>query len=235
MPAPRSVCWAMVASRSCAVSVSGFSAGRGSRRRRARGRGRPGRAAGAAGQSPSTSARSTMRVLALEMSRPGLDDRRADQHVELASPRSRRSPARAACSFICPCATATRASGTSSRSRARPSRSTRPGCARRRPGPRAAARGGSRRDLLLVVGPDVGQHRVPLLGRRGIVDISRMPVTAISRVRGIGVADIAARRRWCAALELLLVLDAEALLLVDDDQPEVLEPDLAAEAAGGCR
>ena len=27
MPAPSSVCWAMVASRSCAVSVSGFSAG----------------------------------------------------------------------------------------------------------------------------------------------------------------------------------------------------------------
>ena len=57
-----------------------------------------------------------------------------------------------------------------------------------------------------------------------IVDISRMPVIAISSVRGIGVADMlststAVRIR----LSCLLVLDAEPLLLVDDDQPEVLE------------
>ena len=60
-----------------------------------------------------------------------------------------------------------------------------------------------------------------------IVDISRMPVTAISSVRGIGVADIVSTST-CGAqrLQLLLVLDAEALLLVDDDQAEVLEPDV---------
>ena len=55
-----------------------------------------------------------------------------------------------------------------------------------------------------------------------------MPVTAISSVRGIGVADIASTSTLVAQLlELLLVLDAEALLLVDDDQAEVLEADLA--------
>ena len=75
--------------------------------------------------------------------------------------------------------------------RAPPGRSTRPGCGRRRPGPRAAARAGSRRPICFSsYGADEGQHRVPLLRRGGIVDISRMPVTAISSVRGIGVADI---------------------------------------------
>ena len=59
-----------------------------------------------------------------------------------------------------------------------------------------------------------------------------MPVTAISRVRGIGVADMASTSTAVRSrLELLLVLDAEALLLVDDDQAEVLERDLAREQA----
>ena len=43
-------------------------------------------------------------------------------------------------------------------------------------------------------------------------------------MRGIGVALIASTSTLVrSALEVLLVLDAEALLLVDDDQPEVLE------------
>ena len=51
-----------------------------------------------------------------------------------------------------------------------------------------------------------------------------MPVTAISRVRGIGVADIDRTSTSVrSGLEGLLVLDAEALLLVDDDQAQVLE------------
>ena len=53
-----------------------------------------------------------------------------------------------------------------------------------------------------------------------------MPVSDISSVRGIGVADIVSTSTAGAqALQVLLVLDAEALLLVDDDQAEVLEPD----------
>ena len=60
------------------------------------------------------------------------------------------------------------------------------------------------------------------------VDISRMPVTAISSVRGIGVALIAQHVHVGAqGLERLLVLDAEPLLLVDDHEPEVLEVHLA--------
>ena len=63
-----------------------------------------------------------------------------------------------------------------------------------------------------------------------IVDISRMPVIAISRVRGIGVADIdSTSTDGAQPLHLLLVLDAEALLLVDDDQAEVLDPDVGVE------
>ena len=56
------------------------------------------------------------------------------------------------------------------------------------------------------------------------VDISRMPVTAISSVRGIGRrthredVDVGLQ-----LLERVLVLDAEALLLVDDDEAEVFE------------
>ena len=57
-----------------------------------------------------------------------------------------------------------------------------------------------------------------------IVLISRMPVTAISKVRGIGVADIASTStRRTQPLELFLVLDAEALLLIDHDKAQVLE------------
>ena len=40
----------------------------------------------------------------------------------------------------------------------------------------------------LVVRTDVGEHRLPVLGRRVDVDMSRIPVSAISSVRGIGVA-----------------------------------------------
>ena len=64
-------------------------------------------------------------------------------------------------------------------------------------------------------------------GGVAIVLISRMPVIAISSVRGIG------RGRHGQhvdggpqPLQLLLVLDAEPLLLVDDHQAEVLELDL---------
>ena len=51
-----------------------------------------------------------------------------------------------------------------------------------------------------------------------------MPVSVISSVRGIGVAVSVSTSTLCAQLlDLLLVLHAEALLLVDDEQPEVLE------------
>ena len=59
-----------------------------------------------------------------------------------------------------------------------------------------------------------------------------MPVTAISSVRGIGVADIARMSTFVfELLERVLVLDPESLLLVDDDQPQILEPDAVAEQA----
>ena len=54
--------------------------------------------------------------------------------------------------------------------------------------------------------------------------MSRTPASARFSVRGIGVADSVST--WTSVaqlLEALLVRDAEALLLVDDDQPEVAE------------
>jgi hypothetical protein len=119
---------------------------------------------------------------------------------------------------------AMRASGTSSRSRAAafsivppvvdvehlPSRSQ-----------LAADRGG---DLGVVVGPTKVSTGWRSSGGVCDHDISRMPVTAISSVRGMGVADIESTSTLCAALlQRLLVLDAEALLLVDDHQAEILE------------
>ena len=133
-----------------------------------------------------------------------------------------------ASSPICPCATAMRASGTSSRSRA----ATRvdrldPVVHEEDLARRAAARGGSRRrSACRRTAPTKVRIGCRSSGGVAIVDISRMPVTAISSVRGIGVADIVSTSTSAAQrLQVLLVLDAEALLLVDDDQAEVLEPD----------
>ena len=56
-------------------------------------------------------------------------------------------------------------------------------------------------------------------------DRSRMPVRLISSVRGIGVAvSVSTSTSVAEVLDRLLGADAEALLLVDDQQAEVLEP-----------
>ena len=61
-----------------------------------------------------------------------------------------------------------------------------------------------------------------------------MPVSDSSSVRGIGVADSVEHvHAGPQALDLLLVQDAEALLLVDHEQTEVLERDVAGEQAVG--
>ena len=61
-------------------------------------------------------------------------------------------------------------------------------------------------------------------------EMSRMPSSAMCSVRGIGVAESVRTSTWCAhRLQALLLLHAEALLLVDDDQAEVRERDVLAE------
>ena len=61
-----------------------------------------------------------------------------------------------------------------------------------------------------------------------------MPVSAISRVRGIGLAvSVSTSTPVAHLLDGLLVGDAEALLLVDDEEAEVLERDVVAEQAVG--
>ncbi len=57
-----------------------------------------------------------------------------------------------------------------------------------------------------------------------MIDMSRMPTSDMFSVRGIGVAVIVSTSTLLAhLLDALLVRDAEALLLVDDEQPEILE------------
>ena len=63
-----------------------------------------------------------------------------------------------------------------------------------------------------------------------------MPVRLISSVRGIGVAvSVSTSTSAVSCLIASLWLHAEALLLVDDEQAEVLERDVVRTAAGGCR
>jgi len=77
------------------------------------------------------------------------------------------------------------------------------------------------------VGDHVGIHSptVTLTARRpggGVMMrlMSRTPLMAICMVRGMGVAESVSTSDLLAhVLELLLVLHAEALLLVDDDSP----------------
>jgi hypothetical protein len=56
--------------------------------------------------------------------------------------------------------------------------------------------------------------------------MSRTPESDMCSVRGIGVAESVSMSTLAAALEVLLVRHAEALLLVDDHQAEVLELDV---------
>ena len=91
-----------------------------------------------------------------------------------------------------------------------------------------------RGERLLVVGADVGEHRVALLGRglqrRHLADAGHRH---LERARDRGGRHREDVDRGAQRLELLLVLDAEALLLVDDDEPEVLEPHLLGQDAVG--
>ena len=59
---------------------------------------------------------------------------------------------------------------------------------------------------------------------------------AMFSVRGMGVAERVSTSTVVAQLlEPLLVGHAEALLLIDDDQPQVLELHVLAAPGGGCR
>ena len=69
-----------------------------------------------------------------------------------------------------------------------------------------------------------------------MIDMSRMPTSDMFSVRGIGVALIVSTSTFLRQLlDLLLVRDAEALLLVDDEEAEIAETRRPSTAAGGCR
>ena len=92
------------------------------------------------------------------------------------------------------------------------------------------------RHRALVVLADVGEDRLAILGRRvherEIADAGERHLErARDRRRGEREhVDVRAH-----LLDPLLVLHAEALLLVDDEQAEVLELHVVARAAGACR
>ena len=66
-------------------------------------------------------------------------------------------------------------------------------------------------------------------------DMSRTPDSDICMVRGMGVADsVSTSMDSRKFLQPLFVLHAEALLLVDDDQPQIVRVHVAARAAGAC-
>ena len=70
-------------------------------------------------------------------------------------------------------------------------------------------------------------------GGVSITDMSRSPASDICSVRGIGVADIEITSTCSRSWRALLLLDAEALLLVDDQQAEILGAHVAGEQPVG--
>ena len=162
-----------------------------------------------------------------------LDDGGRQQHVELPRhevehrrARARPRPSGRGRRRAAPRA---RAAGRGSRSR----RSTRPGCGRRRPGRRAPV-------SLRMARPITSESNFTTLvwidsrslGGVSMIDMSRMPTSDMFSVRGIGVAVIVSTSTLrLQLLELLLVRDAEALLLVDDQQPQVAERDVLRQQA----
>ena len=190
IPAPRSACCAMVASRSCAVSVSGFSGGK-KKYAYARSRPRPTRPRSwCSWDRPSRSERSTISVFAFEMSMP-------DSTIVVQTMTSdcfSQKPwitCSSWCSGIWPCATLTRASGTSWRIRAAAFSIVFTRLWTKKTWP---SRSSSRRIAAVTWPSSYAPTKVSTgcrsSGGVAIVDISRMPVIDISSVRGIGVADI---------------------------------------------
>ena len=151
-----------------------------------------------------------------------------------ASPRRKPSMRSSSCfSSICPCATANVSSGHSARRRSAVSSMSSTRLCRKNAWPAARVLALERLlDELLVVLADVGLDRAAALGRRLDHEMSRRPARRhLQRAR-----DRRRAHRDHVDLELelaqqLLLLDAEALLLVDDQQPEVLRAHVAARAA----
>ena len=204
------------------------------RRRRARGSARPGRGSGTPARGPSRSARSTISVFACGMSRP--DSMIVVATRQSASPRRNVEHRRLQ---LRPVHLAVRlGEAHAGAQRAQPL-----GDLVQRLDPVveeedlavAADLALDRlRDQLLVVGADVGADRPPALGRRlDHRDVAQAGEAHLQRAR-----DRRRRQREHVhpQLELaqqLLLLDAEALLLVDDQEAEVLGADVAREQAVG--
>ena len=208
--------------------------GRAGRRRRARESARPGRGSGRPGESPSWSARSTISVLAVGMSRP--DSMIVVVTRQSASPRRKPSiVSSSVCSSICPWASRKRAPGTSAAQAL--------GRLRQRVDPVVEDEGLAAAldlaldrlaDQVLVVGADVGADRAPALGR----GLDHRDVAQAGEAHLQGARDRRRRERQHVDFQLqlaqqLLLLDPEALLLVDDDQAQVLGADVAREQPVG--
>ncbi len=166
---------------------------------------------------------------------PRLDDRRRDQAVGVAAQEAEHRLPRAR----------SRPSGRAPRRSARPGRAPRSRSAvscrvsmrlwRKKAWPsRATSRSIARAHQLLVVGTDVGADRAPALGR-GLDhrDVAQPGEAHLQRAR-----DRRRRQRQHVDLQLqlaqqLLLAHAEALLLVDDHEPELLRAHVAREQPVG--
>ena len=203
------------------------------RRTRSRRSGRRGRGSGRAATRPSVSARSMISVFACGMSMP-------DSMIVVETSTSA-SPRRNACIFssssfsrICPCATRKREIRAELlQLLARPPRSSRRGCADRTPGP---SRSCSRSSASLTCSSSYSPT-VVRIGRRpsggvSMIEMSRIPASDMCSVRGIGVAlSVRTSTSSRSDFKQLLLRDAEALLLVEDDEPELLRDHVAAQHA----
>ena len=181
------------------------------------------------------SARSTISVFACGMSIPDSMIAGADEHVGVAAQERAASARSSSRSSICPWATSKRIPGHRPRSRTAVSSivSTRL-CRKNAWPPRSFSRSQRAADELLVVLADVGLDRPPSLGR-GLdhADVAHPGQRHLQRARDRRGAHRDHVDPQLQLAQQLLLLDAEALLLVDDQQPEVLGADVAREQPVG--
>ena len=150
----------------------------------------------------------------------GLDDRRRDEHVELALPEVDDDLLEHVLAHLAVRDGDARLGHELGELRRDALDRLRRGCARRRPGPRAAARGGSRRrSACRCAGPT--KVRIGCRSSGGVCERRHLADAGDGHLERARDRRRAHREDVDVGLQLLqrvLVLDAEALLLVDDEQ-----------------
>ncbi len=165
------------------------------------------------------------------------DDRRADQHVEALAVEIEHHLFEFALGHL-PVRDADARIGNQLAEFARgASRSCRLRCAGNRPGRHARVRAGTPRGSAPGRTAPMNVFTASrCAGGVAMIDRSRRPAIAMFSVRGIGVAVSVSRSTSARSFfSCFLLAHAEALLLVDDDEAEILELARRVAAGGACR